>query len=556
MKTHQTSLAFLAAVLMVWACEPPDPAPFNDSIRAEELSVDLHFLAGDGMRGRLVGTPEIARAADFIAVRFDSLGLEPAGADGSFFQPFDLNWFSLGAGNELRVEGGGFSRRARQPGDGYYPLSFSASTSARGELAFVGFGIVEPDLAYDDYAGQDVSGRIVLVLEREPGVVDPASPFDGVVTAEASAAWRKALAAQERGAVGIMFVRDVHNRADFSDFTQAAADYWPSTPRRIERFTLAVWMERVRIPAVQVSAEVAERLVAGAGRTLRDLANSSETPSGLGVVDLPGPVVSINAVVERHTTPARNVVGLIRGSDSELRDELVIVCAHHDHNGSDGEDIFNGADDDGSGTVGLLEIAEAYAEAAREGRRPRRSVLFAAWDAEERGLLGAWYHTERPYVPLENVVAVLNMDMIGRNEEVPEGGGGRFRGLEVQTAESNSNAINILGHTFSSDLTAVVEAANAAYGLELELDYDNNASNLLRRSDHWPFLHRGVPAIWFHTGLHPTYHTVDDTPDRIEYEKMETIARFVHRASWSLADADGRPVYDRYTRGAVEGPRP
>ena len=155
----------------------------------------------------------------------------------------------------------------------------------------MGFGIVEPDLAYDDYAGQDVSGRIVLVLEREPGVVDPASPFDGVVTAEASAAWRKALAAQERGAVGIMFVRDVHNRADFSDFTQAAAYYWPSTPRRIERFTLAVWMERVRIPAVQVSAEVAERLVAGAGRTLRDLANSSETPSGLGVVDLPGPVV-------------------------------------------------------------------------------------------------------------------------------------------------------------------------------------------------------------------------------------------------------------------------
>ena len=215
----------------------------------------------------------------------------------------------------------------------------------------------------------------------------------------------------------------------------------------------------------------------------------------------------ITAAVERHTTTARNVVGLIRGGDPDLRAELVIVCAHHDHNGADGEDIFNGADDDGSGIVGLLEIAEAYAAAVRDGRRPRRSVLFAAWDAEERGLLGAWYHTEQPYAPLEDVAAVLNMDMIGRNEEVPENGGGRFRGLEVQSAESNANAINILGHTFSTDLIAAAEAANGVHGLELELDYDNNTSNLLRRSDQWPFLQRGVPALFFHTGLHPTYHT-------------------------------------------------
>ena len=188
--------------------------------------------------------------------------------------------------------------------------------------------------------------------------------------------------------------------------------------------------------------------------------------------------------------------------------------------------------------------------------RPRRSVLFAAWDAEERGLLGAWYHTERPYAPLDNVVAVLNMDMIGRNEEVPEDGGRRFRGLEVQTGESNVNAINILGHTFSADLMAAVEAANEAHGLELELDYDNNASNLLRRSDQWPFLQRGVPALFIHTGLHPDYHTVNDTPDRIEYGKMETIVRLVHRTSWSLADADGRPVYDRYTGTVAGSPRP
>ena len=298
MRAHQASYAFVAVVLTVWACEPPDPAPFNDSIQAEELSADLHFLAGDAMRGRLVGTPEIARAADFIAARFDSLGLEPAGEDGSFFQPFDLNWFSLRAGNTLRVEEGGIGGRSRLPGDGYYPLNFSASATVTGELAFVGFGIVEPDLSFDDYRGQDVSGKIVLVLEREPGVTDPESPFDGVVTAESSAAWRKAISAQERGAVGILFVRDVHNRPDFSDFAETARGYWPNTPRRIERFTLGVWMERIRIPAAQVSADLAEDLVAGTGRTLQDLAEASETAAGLGALNLPGPVVSIYDAIE------------------------------------------------------------------------------------------------------------------------------------------------------------------------------------------------------------------------------------------------------------------
>ena len=141
MNIRNACFALAATVLMVWACEPSDPAPHNDSIRAEELSADLHFLAGDGMRGRLVGTSEIERAAEFIAARFDSLGLEPAGEDGSFFQPFELNWFSLGDGNRLRVEGGGFTGRSREPGDGFYPLNFSASTSASGELAFAGFGI-------------------------------------------------------------------------------------------------------------------------------------------------------------------------------------------------------------------------------------------------------------------------------------------------------------------------------------------------------------------------------------------------------------------------------
>ncbi len=239
----------------------------------------------------------------------------------------------------------------------------------------------------------------------------------------------------------------------------------------------------------------------------------------------------------------RNVLGLLEGSDPTLKDEVVIVSAHYDHEGADGATIFNGADDDGSGTVALMEIAEAYSLAAAAGQRPRRSVLFACWGSEERGpLLGAWGYTEHPTFPLARTVAVLNMDMVGRNEEVLVGGGPRFNGLEVQTAESNRNAINILGYSRHPELSAVVERANkGGYNLELKLRYDNNASNLLRRSDQWPFLQNGVPALWFHTGLHPDYHTQFDRPERVNYDKMQTIARLVHQASWVLATQDGRP---------------
>ncbi len=228
-----------------------------------------------------------------------------------------------------------------------------------------------------------------------------------------------------------------------------------------------------------------------------------------------------------------------------------MISAHFDHDGANGAQIMNGADDDGSGTVGLLEIAEAYALAAKAGQRPRRSVLFAAFNSEERGLLGAWAYTLKPIAPLEKTVAVLNMDMIGRNEEVPapeprrrpagRGGGGRFNGLDPQTAESNANALNIIGAVRSPDLKAQVDAANKATGLEIRYRYDNNVSQLMRRSDHWPFIQHGVPGIWVFTGLHPDYHTPNDDPERINYVKMEKILRLVYQMSWTIAQQDARP---------------
>ena len=533
-------LIAIAAIMTVVSLSAQQRAPQNESIREAELRADLFFLAGDAMRGRLTDTVENRATADYIRSRFERIGLKPAAPGNSYFQSYNLMTATLAEGNAIEIGSGDGPKRRLQHGQEFYPQRFSASGHVSGPVVFAGFGITAPRWTYDDYNG-DIRGKVVLVLDHEPGERDASSPFEGVVTAEPAAAWRKALAAQEKGAAAILFVSDVHNHPGPVNFEQSATNAWPDTRPHLMTYTLATWADRIHIPAAQISPALAESLVSGTGKTLAELAASAETSRGFAPLALAGARVDLHTAVDRHTIPDRNVVGLLEGSDPRLKDEWVIVSAHFDHNGTDGTQIFNGADDNGSGLVALLEIADAYALAAQQGLRPRRSVLFAAWNSEERGLLGAWAYTEQPLAPLSTIAAVLNMDMIGRNEEVPVGGGGRFNGMELQTAESNNNAVNVLGFLRAPELTAAMDKANAGIGLDLQKRYDNNPSNLVRRSDHWPFLQRGVPALGFGLGLHPDYHTIYDRPEKINYVKMEKIARLIHQASWDLATATARP---------------
>jgi hypothetical protein len=514
-------------------------APHLESIRQDALRADLFFLAGDAMRGRLTDTDENRAAADYIRSRFERAGLKPA-AGGTYFQNYNLMTATIADGNGLDVSAGDGAVRQLREGVDFYPHRFSASGHVSAAVVFAGFGISAPHLQYDDYNGE-VKGRIVLALDHEPGERDARSPFDGVVTSEPSAAWRKALAAQDKGAAGVLFVSDVHNHPGAASFEASARTYWPAAPPRIRPYTLAAWSDRIRIPVAQISPAAAASLVAGSGRSLEELAKASETAHGAAPIALPGVRIELRTAVDRHIVPDRNVVAMLEGSDPRLKDEWVLVTAHFDHDGVNGAQILNGADDNGSGTVALLAIADAFAAAAKDGQRPRRSVLFAAWNSEERGLLGAWAYTEQPLAPLTSIAAVLNMDMIGRNEEVQVGGGNRFNGLDVQTAESNANAVNVMGFSRAPDVAAAVDKANAAVGLELKKRYDNNASNLVRRSDQWPFLQRGVPALGFMTGLHPDYHTQYDRPEKINYVKIEKVARLIHEAAWEIANADARP---------------
>jgi Zn-dependent M28 family amino/carboxypeptidase len=524
-------------------------APGNDSICQRDIKADLFFLSGDRFRGRLTATPENDLASAFIASRFERLGLKALGAAGSFDHGFNLVTASLGPSNHSRIAG----TTRLLPGQGYIPLPFSPP----GEqvlvqpVVFVGFGIVAPERGHDDYRGRDVRNKFVLVLDHEPGEDDPKSRFDGVVMSEAAVPIRKALTAQEKGAIGILFVSDVHNHPEPENFEALAHSIWPEKPPRIPQYYLQDWVDRVRIPASRISVVQARALFQEAGGSFENLARASERPAEAPTVPRDLSSVELATDIRHHVVPDRNVLAALEGSDPKLKDDWVIISCHQDHNGADGGQVFNGADDNGSGVVGVLEIAEAYAIAARDGHRPRRSILFAAFNSEERGLLGSWAFVERPPVPLDRIVAVLNMDMVGRDEEVPERGGPRFRGLPVQSAESNRNAVNLLGYSRCASLTRTIESANAAIGLTLKQVLDNNSSNLLRRSDQWPFLQRGVPAIFIHTGLHPDYHTPADRPERINYPKMERIVRLVHQASWDLAQQPDRPRLDASSAGTL-----
>jgi len=525
------------------ATQQADHAPAFDSIREIDLRTDVAVLTSDDMQGRRTDTKGNRRATTFIAKRFERLDLTPA-ANGHYSMPFDL----IAPRLESR-ENNTLITRTRTDvtiasfvlGDDYFPQRFSPSASAEGGVVFAGFGITATSIDHDDYAESDATGKVVLLLTHEPGEYDPQSKFDGLAPTEHARLVRKAIEAERRGAVAVLFTSDTHNHNRSSSLNSAMDRAWPLVERRRPRYELGSWVAQLTIPAMHISTTVAEQLVADSGTSWSTLVAEAESEEFLPV-ELPV-TVSATTDVSREQVTINNVVGLLRGTNSTAPDEWVVVSAHLDHEGIIGNQTYRGADDNASGVAGLLEVADAFVSAAREGHRPKRSILFATWNAEELGLLGSWAYTENPLTPLEDTVAVINLDMIGRDEEIPPQGGPRFRGLPPQAADSNHNAVNILGYSHSTDLREAVERANLI-NLDVRFRYDDNPSNLLRRSDQWPFLARGVPALFIHTGLHPDYHTDRDVANKLNYGKMTRIVQLAYQLSWDLANAPNRPALD------------
>src|SRR5688572_29032084 len=306
-----TTRLALAALLLASVVSAQQRAPQNDSIRRDDLRADLFFYASDAMRGRLLDTAENRIASEFIKYRFERLGLKPAAGE-SFFQNVDLVSATLGSPNELKIATGDGMTRRPVAGDDFVTTRFSGSARARGPVVFAGFGLSAPARGHDDYAA-DVRGKIVLVLLHEPGEREANSPFDGLVTAESSLGFRKALVAQEKGAIGILFVDDVHNHAREGSFAGTARATWPENPGpRNRAWTLSDWLDRLTIPAIQISRTVGEGLVRSTGRTLDDLSKSAEKP--VTALPIPGVEVLMTTTVNRPVTTMRNVAAMVEGT--------------------------------------------------------------------------------------------------------------------------------------------------------------------------------------------------------------------------------------------------
>src|SRR4029453_8303962 len=241
--------------------------------------------------------------------------------------------------------------------------------------------------------------------------------------------------------------------------------------------------------------------------------------------------------VARQLHPTQNVLGLIPGSDSTLKNDVMIVGAHYDHDGEAFGQIWYGADDNGSGTVALLELAEAF---GRGAPRPAKSIALSAWAGEEKGLLGSRYYVSHPIFPLNRTVSMFQMDMIGRDEDHAAN---RSQQLPEERASENTNSLNVLGTVFSPDLKTIISRVNNQVGLALQFRYDFGAEDLMRRSDQWSFLQKGIPAIFFFAGLHPDYHTPRDTAEKINYPKLESVTKLVYLTTFQLADSQGRPQF-------------
>ena len=476
-----------------------------NTITADELSGLLHILASDSMAGRETGKLGQRKAADFLAGKFEDMGLLPV--EGSYFQPVPLKISKL-MGGILTVG----SEKLVYKND-FLPYPGIQVNDVVADAVFVGYGIQDGE--WDDYAELDVKGKTVVMISGEPGNEKKGYTLSG---GSAPSAWSK----------------DPSKKRVLADSLGASAIIVASEDYAVMSSRLVPWLSRERmrldvqrdgagtdLPTLLISEEVLLRMTGW--KSMKDVRKKwpkrklSGTDMGAMELHLARNVDEVEAV---------NVWGLLPGSDSLLSDEIVVLTSHYDHVGVDKEGlIYNGADDDGSGTVSLLENAQAWMTAAKAGKGPKRSVLFIAFVGEEKGLLGSEWYSDHPAFPLEQHVCDLNMDMVGRFDEAHA---------------DNDRYVYLIGSDkLSSSLHDISEAVNEAY-IGLDLDYTFNApddpNRFYYRSDHYNFAKHNIPVIFYFSGVHEDYHGPGDTPDKIRYPKMAEIGRLVFMTSWEVAN--------------------
>ncbi|MGB9467314.1 MAG: M20/M25/M40 family metallo-hydrolase [Candidatus Acidiferrum sp.] len=531
MKKLSLVLLLSASMVAQAASNSPGDTAAANNIKLEDIQARMFFLSSSEMAGRLIGTPEHAIAANYIESEFMRLGLKPGGDDNTYFQSFDLEsaWPDQQKGNLLEATVGS-QHKSFLPGHDFNPwwVQSVKSESVQGPIEFLGYGINAPEYGYNDFAGVDLHGEIAMVLEREPQANDPNSKFRGRWDTYHAYDWFKIEQIRRSGAAAVLIVNPVFQFKE-SRVPSGPPNY--TLPEPNYAMAEGLW----DFPVFMITPETADFLLSGAGKSVHSLQKQIDDTLKPNSFELPGTTLKAEKNFKSHQLiKGRNVIGILEGSDPELKKQYVVVTGHYDHMGIVSSRLYAGADDDASGVVATLEVAQAFVQS---GLKPKRSFVFVCFDAEEEGLLGSNYYIEHPAVPLADTVANLNMDMIGRDEESLTWN---------NTADQNRNAVNIVGTLYNPDLRKVIEQENK--GIRLNLDFKTDTrdpENWFARSDHFWFATRGIPQVLFNTGSQPDYHTENDTWNRINYPKMQKIIQLIFLTAAQVADQPERLKFTR-----------
>jgi Peptidase family M28/PDZ domain/PA domain len=472
----------------------------GDQFDPQRLLSHVALLAHDELGGRGTGSHGIDLAAGYIAGQFAAAGVLPGGPDGTYFQNFDVVFG--GTMSDATAFSCAKIDKSFTAGEDFLPFSFSSPDAFSGEVAFVGYGVAAPDEKYDDYADFDVSGKVALMIRREPEFLSP----DGGATSHATFESKMKLA-KEHGAVAVL----IANRDDGDDADQ------------LRRF-------RPRgatydLPAIHVTRKLANALLEEANLpTITKLQAQIEESKTSISKTMKGVVVDGTVAYDLETKLGRNVIGLLPGDGADA-DKYIVIGGHYDHLGTRGGDIYNGADDNASGTAGVIELARKFAKDTHRNR----SILFMAYAGEEMGLLGSKHYISDPTVPLDDIVAMINMDMIGKLKQNGDG-----------------KRLTVHGLGTGSSFKGLVEKHAADAGLTY--DADDSARG---PSDHASFYEGGVPALFFFTGVHEDYHQPGDDTDKIDFEGAARILGLVKNVASDLVNAEAGPVFAKVDHRAI-----
>lgn len=518
-----------AALISCAEAQKPNPVEqkFAAYITPADAKKHLSIIASDAFEGRETGKPGAEKAANYIAGEFKKLGLQ-APVNGSYFLNIPLEEKSLQV-DQFKVNGSDFNY-----GKDLYisGLPSSDKTIITKDIVFIGYGISSEN--YDDLQNIDITDKVVLFINKgEPTKNGVSAITKSTDASDWSTNRNKRLQYLLSKNPTLILAANPDLEASLQRAAKMGVDL---NAGRL--FIKTNEKQQSRPLVVNITSDVANALLKNTGKTLEQLKNEidqNQKPETQTVKTDFSMIVNL----KNKDAKAVDVLGFLPGSDAKLKNEVLVISAHYDHIGltkSGADKVNNGADDDGSGTTGVLEIARAFTEAKKAGHGPRRSILFLGNVGEEKGLLGSEYYTDHPVFPLENTITDLNIDMIGRVGE------------EYKGKTDSADYVYVIGSSkLSSTLHEINEKANQTYTkLNLDYKYDDpkDPNRFYYRSDHYNFAKHGVPIIFYFNGVHEDYHRPGDEVSKINFPALAKRAQLVFYTAWDLANRDKRPVVD------------